>query len=523
MDFKHLMKYREGLWLCARCGDCSLADKIVASNRDVFHPCAVKNVLGFEAYSARGRIMIMNDLLSGQLEVTDDIMDWTYTCTTCRNCQETCTATADGIELPQMTEALRRDLFESGYTVEKHNRIEESIRRQNNPYNESASSRLELFGTRNWPEKADYVYFVGCTSSYREKKIARDTVALLDKIGVAYTVIPSEKCCGSVLLRMGRIDAFRGLTLDNLQAIKSTGAKAVVTACAGCFRTMKVDAAQQGIELPFGIYHISEFIDQLVREGKAAFAAPQPIRVTYHDPCHLGRHAEVYEAPRRAIQAVGNVELVEMETNKRYAHCCGSGGGVKASNNDLADKVAANRVREALETGAEMLVTACPFCHKGLEDGAQHSGVQLAILDLPTFMLQFAKTGEVSQQIEGHPLKKRFMEYLMVHPKIFEGLKKDAAIDYIIDSDRFHVLVLENGNIEVNPIRAENPDVAITFSPEAVMKLIAIESEDDYAAQFGLLFKMPTGNEWIKFNLRRNIVKLLMKGYRKFAQKAGLI
>jgi heterodisulfide reductase subunit D len=517
------MKYKESLWLCARCGDCSLADKTVASNRKVFHPCGVKNVLGFEAYSARGRVMIMNDLLSGDLEFTDDIMDWLYTCTTCRNCQETCTATADGIELPGMTEALRRDLFESGHNMEKHNRIEASIRTEGNPYNEFAASRLDLFGARDWPKKADYVYFVGCTSSYREKAIAMDTVALLDKIGVDYTVLPSEKCCGSVLLRLGRIEAFHGLTHDNIQAIKDTGARAVVTACAGCFRTMKIDVAQQGIELPFEVYHISEFIDQLVREGRVAFAAPQPIRVTYHDPCHLGRHAEVYEAPRRAIQAVSNVELVEMETNKRYAHCCGSGGGVKSSNSSLADKVAAKRIQEAIETKAEVLVTSCPFCHKGLEDGTKHSGVQLPILDLPSFVLQFVKSGEVSIEVEGHPLKGRFMEYLVAHPRIFEGLKKDAAIDYIIDTDRFHVLVLDNGRIEVNPIRAENPDVELTFSSDAVMKLIAIESEDDYAAQFGLLFKMPTENEWIKFSLQRNIVKLLMKGYRKFAQKAGLI
>jgi heterodisulfide reductase subunit D len=517
------MKYKEALWLCARCGDCSLADKIVASNREVFHPCGVKNVLGFEAYSARGRIMIMNDLLSGELEVTDDIMDWTYTCTTCRNCQETCTATADGIELPEMTEALRRDLFESGHSIQKHNLIEASIRAEANPYNESASSRLDLFGTRNWPKKADYVYFVGCTSSYREKTIAKDSVALLDKIGADYTVLPNEKCCGSVLLRLGRVDAFLDLTRDNIQAIEDTGARAVVTACAGCFRTMKIDAAQQGIKLPFEVYHISEFIDQLIREGKIAFAAPQPIKVTYHDPCHLGRHAEVYEAPRRAIQAISNVKLLEMETNRRYAHCCGSGGGVKASFSDLADKVAANRIQEAVEAGAEMLVTACPFCHKGLQDGATHSGVQLPVLDLPSFVLQFAKSGEVTMEADGDSLKRRFMEYLTAHPRIFEGLKKDAAIDYIIEYDRFHVHVLENSSIEVNPIRAENPDVELTFSPGAVMKLIALESEDDYAAQFGRLFKMPTEEEWIKFNLRRNIVKLLMKGYRKFAQKAGLI
>ncbi|MFW9975134.1 MAG: hypothetical protein ACFFDQ_07720, partial [Candidatus Thorarchaeota archaeon] len=109
------------------------------------------------------------------------------------------------------------------------------------------------------------------------------------------------------------------------------------------------------------------------------------------------------------------------------------------------------------------------------------------------------------------------------HPLIFEGLNNGAAIDYEIGEDRFHVEVVGKNRIEVRPIRAENPDVVLTFAPKAVEKLITFDKEDDYAAQFGLLFKEPTDDEWIKFDLRRNIVKLLMKGYRRFAQKAGLI
>ncbi len=523
MEFKHLSKFKEDLWLCARCGDCSLADKTVASNRDVFHPCAVKNVLGFETYASRGRIMVMNDLMDGEIDITDDVINWAYTCTTCRNCQETCTATAEGIRLPDMMESLRRDLFEGGHSMKKHDAIEDSIRNENNPYKESASSRLDLFGEREWPEKAEFVYFVGCTSSYREKEIARDTVSLLDKIGVNYTILPEEKCCGSVLLRLGHTDLFVGLTQDNIDAIKQSGAKAVITACAGCFRTMKMDVPDQGIELPFEVLHITEFLDTLIREGKASFEAPAPIKVTYHDPCHLGRHAEVYEAPRRVIQAVENVELIEMETNKRYAHCCGSGGGVKGTYGDLANQISLDRIEEAVDTGAEILVTACPFCHKGLQDGMNLSNEKMPVLDLPSFLLPYVRESKKSKEMKESPLKKKFMDYLAKHPLIFDGLKKDALIDYIIEEDRFHVLVLDDGKIEVNPIRGENPDVELTFSPKAVEKLTSLKTEDEYAAQFGLFFKEPTEDEWIKFNLRRNIVKLLMKGYRKFAQKAGLI
>ena len=522
MEFSNLSKYNEDLWLCARCGDCSLADKTVASSRDVFHPCAVKNVLGFEAYSSRGRVMIMNDLLSGELEVTNDIVDWAFSCTTCKNCQETCTATADGIRLPEMIEALRRDLVQNGFDMQKHRVIEDSIINEGNPYKELRSKRLELFGERDWPQKASVVFFVGCTSSYREKEIARDTVKLLDRIGVDYTIIPDERCCGSVLLRLGRKKAFDDLTTHNIEAIKRTEANTIVTSCAGCFRTWKIDVPSEGYNYPFQVLHITEYLDKLIQEGKISFKAPELIKVTYHDPCHLGRHAEVYEAPRRVLTSVENVELVEMETNKRYAHCCGSGGGCKGSYEDLADRVAADRILEAEKTEADILVTACPFCHRGLVDGAKYINSSMKILDLPTFLYPNIQKGKRVAFLE-NPLKSQFIEYLRKHPLIFDGLKKDAIIDYEISGDRFHVHVLDKGEIEVNPTRAENPDVELTFSEGAVKILTSIHSEDDYAAQFGLFFKEPTDEKWIKFNLRRNIVKLLMKGYRKFAQKAGLI
>ncbi|MHA1390585.1 MAG: (Fe-S)-binding protein, partial [Candidatus Thorarchaeota archaeon] len=283
-----------------------------------------------------------------------------------------------------------------------------------------------------------------------------------------------------------------------------------------------VDVPEQGFKYDFEILHVTEFLDRMISEGKIGFESPKPMTVTYHDPCHLGRHAEVYEAPRRVIEAVENVTLVEMETNKRYAHCCGSGGGVKGSFGELANDVAGNRIKEAEETEAELLVTACPFCHKGLVDGAKHIESDMPVLDLPEFLLPFARKA-TKKPADEDPLKKSFMEYLRAHPKIFEGLKKGATIDYDIEGDRFHVFVTRKSQIDVNPVRAENPDVELMFSPKAVEELVTFKSEDDYAARFGLLFKEPTDDQWIKFVLRLNIVKLLMKGYRKFAQKAGLI
>lgn len=466
--------------------------------------------------------MIMNDLLNGKLEVDKDLVSWAYSCTTCRNCQETCTATAEGIRLPEMTEALRNDLVEAGYGFEKHIDIENSIKSQFNPYKEEHGMRHLNFGEREFPETAEVVFFTGCTSSYREKEIAVSTVQLLDKLNINFTVLKDERCCSSVLLRLGRKSAFDELSRHNIEAVRNTGAKVVVTACAGCFRTWKIDVPEAGHKYDFSVLHITEFLDQLVRDGKASFEYPDRMRVTYHDPCHLGRHSEVYEAPRRVIESVINVELVEMDTNRRYAHCCGAGGGVKGSHAELADRVAADRVKEAEATDSDILITACPFCFRGLRDGARTIDSNLLILELSTFLLN-AKTGDRVISAEEHPLKCPFMSYLAAHPKIFDGLKEGAVIDYEIEGSRFHVEVVGKSEIQVHPMRGENPDVELTFSPGAVKQLITYQSEDEYASNFGRFFKEPTDDEWIRFNLRRNIVKLLMKGYRKFAQKAGLI
>ncbi|MHA2142408.1 MAG: (Fe-S)-binding protein [Candidatus Thorarchaeota archaeon] len=339
---------------------------------------------------------------------------------------------------------------------------------------------------------------------------------------IDYTVLKDERCCSSVLLRLGRKSVFDDLSKHNIEAAKNADARVVVTTCAGCFRTWKIDVVEAGHIYDFQVLHITEFLNQLVREGKVSFEYPEKRRVTYHDPCHLGRHSEVYEAPRRVIESVANVKLVEMNTNRRYAHCCGAGGGVKGSHAVLADKVAADRVKEAEATDSDILITACPFCFRGLRDGARIIDGKLQILELTTFLMN-TKTGDRATSAEDHPLKSPFMAYLSAHPKIFDGLKGGAVIDCVIEGSRFNVEVVGKRKIQVHPMRGENSDVELTFSPGAVKRLISYQSEDEYAANFGRFFKEPTDEEWIRFNLRRNIVKLLMKGYRKFGQKAGLI
>jgi len=173
----------------------------------------------------------------------------------------------------------------------------------------------------------------------------------------------------------------------NVEEIKKLGVEKVIFSCAGCYRTFKKDYPAHGVELGFEVQHISEFLADLVKEGKISFKELD-LSVTYHDPCHLGRHLGVYQAPRNVIQAIPKVKLVEMYRNRFNAWCCGAGGGVKSGYKDLALETADERIAEAKETGTKVLVTACPFCELNLKDAVKAKQENLEILDLTELLLK---------------------------------------------------------------------------------------------------------------------------------------
>ncbi|WJI10301.1 (Fe-S)-binding protein [Methanobacterium sp. CWC-01] len=218
------------------------------------------------------------------------------------------------------------------------------------------------------------IYFQGCTAREKLTRISKSTQELLDQAGVEYTVLDDEECCGSVLLRTGFTEDAREAmqkTYDKLQGER------VVVSCAGCYRTFREDYPLMVGKVD--VIHISQLLEELLSEGKLQLDREE-VKVTYHDPCHLGRHLEEYESPRRVLERRG--ELVEMDKNREEARCCGSGGGVKSAYPELSQSMAERRVEEARKTGAELLVTCCPFCVLNLE-----SVGKIKVRDLVEFLL----------------------------------------------------------------------------------------------------------------------------------------
>jgi Fe-S oxidoreductase len=235
------------------------------------------------------------------------------------------------------------------------------------------------------------IYFRGCLSREKLKEIPHATEELLHKAGIEYRILEDEGCCGSVLLRTGFKEEALAVMQDTLEDIRG---EQVLVSCAGCYRTFKEDYPEilgEKVE----VIHTSGLFLELIEKGLLEHS-PSQEKVTYHDPCHLGRHQKEYQTPREVIRAYG--ELVEMERTQEKARCCGAGGGVKSAFPELSEEIGKNRVEDALNTGATTLVTCCPFCILNLELSQKESSSptqvteeEVDILDLSQFLLRRLK------------------------------------------------------------------------------------------------------------------------------------
>ena len=199
------------------------------------------------------------------------------------------------------------------------------------------------------------IYFRGCVAREKLNNIADATEKILKHVGIDYKVLENETCCGSFLLRTGFTSDAKEVMKNTLNEIRE---EKIITSCAGCYKTFKKDYKEiLGVELD--VVHTSQLFNDLIKKGKI-----RPLfldkTVTYHDPCHLGRHLEEYDIPREILDNISN--LVEMDRNKEKSRCCGAGGGVRAAFPEITENIAKMRIKDAEDVEAEILVTSCPFC-----------------------------------------------------------------------------------------------------------------------------------------------------------------
>lgn len=232
-------------------------------------------------------------------------------------------------------------------------------------------------------DSIDVLYYVGCTASYdiNVKEVGINTINILDALGIKFGILGrEEKCCGSVLLRIGDRE-FERLSSYNIKLFNSLNVKMLVTSCAGCYRTIANDYKKMGV-LNMEVLHTTQLIARLLRNKKIKFTREVPCKVTFHDPCHMGRHSNVYDDPREVMASIPGLEFVEMHRHREFSRCCGAGGGLKAGFGDVQNLMSQERVRDAEKTGASNLVSNCPFCYQGLQIGINAIDSKVKMTDL---------------------------------------------------------------------------------------------------------------------------------------------
>jgi fumarate reductase (CoM/CoB) subunit B len=341
---------RRSVYKCVQCGTC----------RSV---CPVFNVVGWESANTRGRMLIIKSLLEGR-HPSEDVLPSLASCTTCGICAAKCPA---GVNPPEVVEAARAQLVKRGITTEVQEKLRASVITSGNSFGEAKDRTHWLSDTERsqLPEKSDYVYFVGCFDSYRYPEFAEKTFKVLQRFGV--TLLPDEQCCASPLLRTGFREDAEKVMKRNLEQIRKVGAHTIITSCAGCYTTLKNNYPEE-----LHVISLPEFLAEHLDELKLK---KLDLTVTYHDPCHLGRHNKIYEAPRKVIQAI--CTLKEMKNIKENSRCCGGGGGVRIGYPDISLELARNRLEDVPE-GVDYIVTSCPLCVRNLRD----TGGDIEVIDI---------------------------------------------------------------------------------------------------------------------------------------------
>ncbi len=330
--------------------------------------CSVYGETSLESTNARGRVILAYHLLTGRLKPSAELAERFYKCMTCLNCKATCPA---GVVVSDIVEAARERLVKAGLLPEIHKTLIENIRATGNPFGEPKEKRTDVFPStfKPKPGPVDALLFPGCVASYQDVNIIPNIMSIFDKAGISYTALGrDETCCGYISYLVGT-EEFKESAKKNLEAFSKVQPKQIITTCAGCYKTFKEIYPKH---LPFKtpVFHAIEYLDQLVQEGRIKLKAGAPMKVAYHDPCDLGRHLNIFEPPRELLKKVPGVTLVEFKNNRLLAKCCGGGGGVKAFDTALSGDIAYKRILEALDIGAEVVVSACPSCKSNLQVAA---------------------------------------------------------------------------------------------------------------------------------------------------------
>lgn len=336
-----------------RCFQCGLCDVVCPWNR-------------VRTFSMR---KIVRQAAFGMTEIENEDI---WLCTTCGRCPQQCPRDVQQIESGV---ALRRIATEYGVfptTAKPIRGVSASLSSQGNPLNEDRQKRAawaEGLSVNTFSEEMEILFFPGCYLSYdpRLKQVARAIAKILNTAGVQFGILgPKENCCGESIRKTGDEELFKRLARENIKTFIDHGVKKILVSSPHCYHTFKNDYPE--FKVNFEVVHATQYVCNLINEGRLALSKPFPQKITYHDPCYLGRHNDIYDEPRKILKSIPDLELVEMPENMADGLCCGGGGGRIWMETLKGERFSDLRIEQAIETGATVLATSCPYCIANFED-----------------------------------------------------------------------------------------------------------------------------------------------------------
>jgi len=389
-----LHELQQDYFICTKCKICQGVHAQFCEETRFWRNCPSGTRFRWDAYYASGKMEIARGLHINEIEPTESMRDILYTCMLCSSCQEQCYEVKQ-IHPTRVFELMREKAVQEGWgPMPEHQKLQESLEDNDNPFGVEKSKRgdwAEGLGLKDLnKEKAEVLFFAGdaYTTDPTLKPAVRAAAQVLLEAGLDVGTLGSEeKSSGSLMLLIGDRDFFETYAFENIERFNQLGVKMIITPdphAAWVFKEEYTRELNDDIE----IKHISEILSRLVRKGELKPEKEVPLKAVYHDPCKLGRRFDIYKQPRRVLESIPGLELMEFPRATFNSLCCGGGGGVPYAFPEYALWTAKERLYEAEWTGAEAIVTSCPYCIKMFNQAVGATGSEMKVYDLAEVLLQ---------------------------------------------------------------------------------------------------------------------------------------
>ncbi|MHA1385799.1 MAG: (Fe-S)-binding protein [Candidatus Helarchaeota archaeon] len=374
---------------CVRCGSCRSICPTLNFQLGMNGPT-------WETSGARGRVLMAFGLEQNKLKPTEKLIHDFFNCVICNSCVELCPS---GVEPTKIIKAMRKEILDQKIAPNPIYKLLDTLKKSKNIFGLEQDDRL-LWTEMNVEDiiedrinkKADIAFFVGCQGSFKGSLsgIPEAIVLILDHLNLDFTILGEDEwCCGSPLTLVGDTETVKEFMNHNIEKMIELGVKTIIFTCPGCYNVWtNIYPKIYGKKLPFKIIHSTEFLSNLIKEGKIKFEKEIKKNIGFQDPCELGRHCNIYEEPRIIIKNIPGIIFNELEENKENSLCCGGGGLAKVTDNSISLGIGSKKIADFIKKNVNLIVTCCPACLQNLQDALEKSEEKIEIKDLHELIIE---------------------------------------------------------------------------------------------------------------------------------------